>query len=54
MGKEPDNIELEGVPEEEDISQADAEERVDVDPEDEVNRPDRVGDSRLDEENQED
>jgi hypothetical protein len=42
MGKEPD-IELEDVPEEEGISRADAEERVDVDPDEQVNRPDQTG-----------
>ena len=41
MGKDPNDIELEGVPKEEGISQADAEERVDVDSEEEVNRPAR-------------
>lgn len=48
MGKEPDDIELEGVPEEEGISQADAEERVELDPEDEVNRPDQDKDDLED------
>ncbi|MEJ7704866.1 MAG: hypothetical protein WKF47_14960 [Geodermatophilaceae bacterium] len=43
MGKEPDNIDLEGVPEEEGISQADAEERIDIDPDEEVNRPEAGG-----------
>jgi hypothetical protein len=40
MGKEP-GIELEGVPAQESISEADAKDRVDVDPDEEVNRPDQ-------------
>ena len=36
-------IEVEGVPEEEDLSTADAEDRVELDPSDQVNRPDRPG-----------
>ncbi|HEY5420996.1 MAG TPA: hypothetical protein VIL10_09690 [Marmoricola sp.] len=43
-------IEVEGVPEEEDLSTADAEDRVELDPSDQVNRPDRPGprDARTD------
>jgi len=43
-------IELEGVPDEEDVSSADADVRVELDPEDQVNRPDRPGprDARTD------
>lgn len=36
-------IEVEGVPQEEDISTADAEDRVELDPEHQVNRPERPG-----------
>ena len=36
-------IEVEGVPQEEDISTADAEDRVELDPEHQANRPERPG-----------
>lgn len=35
-------IELDGVPEEEGISQADATERLDEDPDEQVNKPDQT------------
>lgn len=41
-------IDLGGVPAEEGINPADAEERLDVDPEEQVNRAERLGEDDLD------
>lgn len=41
-------VDLGGVPAEEGINAADAEERLDVDPDEQVNRAERIGEDDLD------